>query len=143
MYSTAVDGHEVVSATEGLTKPSILLADDDVAYRNALQKFLEPQFEITASVGDGPALVEAAQRLSPDVIIADISMPVLNGLQAIRRLKLAQPDTRVIILTIHEEPTFAAQAKTSGVLGYVLKRLAGHDLIPAIRAVLQGKPFPA
>jgi DNA-binding NarL/FixJ family response regulator len=119
----------------------VLLADDDAAFQEALRKFLEPHFQIVASVGDGKALVEAAQALTPDVIIADISMPVLNGLQAVRRLKAVQPNARILFLTVHEEPAFVTEAEKSGALGYVLKRCAPSDLIPAIRKVLQGSSF--
>jgi DNA-binding NarL/FixJ family response regulator len=112
-----------------------------VAFREALQEFLEPEFSIVGSVGDGQALVEAAHALAPDVIITDISMPVLNGLQAVRRLKTAQLDALVIFLTVHEEPAFVMEAGKNGARGYVLKRCAPSDLIPAILEVLQGRPF--
>lgn len=112
-----------------------------MAFREALEHILEPEFRIVASVGDGKALIEAAQASSPDVIIADISMPVLNGIQAVRRLKAAQPNARVIFLTVHEEAAFVAEAKKSGARGFVLKRCAASDLIPAIREVLRGSPF--
>jgi CheY-like chemotaxis protein len=123
------------------TRPSILLADDDKAFRDALQKFLEPEFRIVASVGDGQALIEAAQALAPNVIIADISMPVLNGIQATRRLMVHRPSARVIFLTVHEEPAFVAEAKRSGARGYLLKRRAPDYLIPSIREVLQDGAF--
>jgi DNA-binding NarL/FixJ family response regulator len=122
-------------------KTKLLLADDDPAFLQDLQKHLEPEFEILASVADGQALIEAAQLLHPDVMITDISMPLLNGFQATRQLMAAQPNARVIFLTIHEEPAFAAEARRSGGLGYVLKRRAAVDLIPAIREVLQGGQF--
>ena len=124
-----------------MTKSSILLADDDGTFREALQKFLEPTFRIVASVGNGQELVEAAQALAPDVIIADVSMPLLDGLHAVRRIRVNQPDARVVFLTVHEEPAFLLEAEKSGAVGYVLKRCAASDLIPAIRAVLQGSLF--
>jgi DNA-binding NarL/FixJ family response regulator len=123
------------------TKPLILLADDDTAFLEGLRRLLEPEFRIAESVGDGRALVEAAQARSPDLIVADISMPLLNGFQALRRLKVAQPNARVIFLTVHEEPAFVSEAMKSGAQGYVLKRCAPFHLIPAIRAVLQGSLF--
>ena len=118
-----------------------MLADDDAALREGVQKLLEPEFEILASVGDGQSLIEAAQTLTPDLIISDISMPLLNGLQATRRLIALQPKARVIFLTVHEEAAFVAEANKSGALGYVVKRCAASHLIPAIREVLQGRSF--
>lgn len=103
--------------------------------------FLEPWFNIVASVADGQALVTEAQALAPDLIIADVSMPLLNGFQATRRLRAAQPNSRVLLLTVHEESAFLAEARKSGALGYVLKRSAASDLLAAIREVLQGRPY--
>jgi DNA-binding NarL/FixJ family response regulator len=122
-------------------KPSVLLAEDDVAYRNALQTLLEPQFSIVAAVGDGQALLETVQTLAPDIVISDISMPMINGIQALRRLKANRSPARVIFLTVHEDPAFVREAEKSGADGYVLKRCAPTDLVPAIRKVLQGSPF--
>lgn len=126
---------------EVVTKPSVILADDDAAFLKELRKLLEPEFKIAQSVGDGKALIEAAQTLTPDLIVADISMSHFNGFQALRRLKAALPNARVIFLTVHEEPAFVAEARKSGALGYVFKRRAPSDLIPAIRAILKGGPF--
>ena len=124
-----------------MEKPKILLADDDAALRESVQKLLESEFLIAATVGDGQALLEAAQALTPDLIIADISMPLLDGFQAIRRLKTIQPNARIVFLTIHEEAPFVAEARKIGAVGYVLKRCAPSDLIPAIREVLEGGAF--
>jgi DNA-binding NarL/FixJ family response regulator len=123
------------------TKPSVLLADDDSAFRKALEMFLEPWCHVVASVADGRALVTEAQALTPDLIIADVSMPLLNGIQATQRLRAAQPKARVILLTVHEESAFLREALRSGALGYVLKRTAANDLLPAIHEVLQERPF--
>jgi DNA-binding NarL/FixJ family response regulator len=106
-----------------------------------LQKYLEPEFSVVDSVGDGVALIEAARRLNPDIILTDISMPRLNGMQAVRQLRRAQTESRVIFLTVHEESAFAAEAKKVGAAGYVVKRYAASHLIPAIHAVLEGNPF--
>jgi DNA-binding NarL/FixJ family response regulator len=106
-----------------------------------LQKFLEPEFNILASVGDGLSLIEAAHALLPEVIVTDISMPRLNGMQAVRRVKLSQPACRVIFLSVHEEPAFAAEARKIGAVGYLLKRYVSAELIPAIHAVLEGSAF--
>jgi len=124
-----------------MVKPKILLADDDVDLLQALQTLLGSEFEIMASVGDGYALIEAAAAHEPDVIVADISMPLLSGLRAARQLKKNQPNIRVVFLTVHEEPAFVAEAKKLGASGYVVKRFADSDLIPAIHKVLQGGSF--
>jgi DNA-binding NarL/FixJ family response regulator len=121
--------------------PTILLAEDDAAFLESVKQLLKTEFEVIAAVGDGEALIEAAQRLNPDIIISDISMPGLGGLQAARRLMAIQPDAKILFLTVHEERVFVDQAKKSGALGYVLKRCAPAHLIPAIREVLQGRAF--
>lgn len=121
-------------------KSTLLIADDDVGYRETVRRFLEPEFTVVSAVGDGIALVEAAQTHRPDVIVTDISMPALNGIWAARRLS-AEQDARIIFLTVHEDPVFFSEARKAGARGYVLKRCAPSDLIPAIRAVLEGSPF--
>lgn len=118
-----------------------MLVDDDAAFLEKLEKLLQPQFEVVASVGDGQALLEAAHAHQPDLIITDITMPLLDGLEAARRLKAAQPDAKILFLTMHENPALVAAAKNIGVLGYVIKRCAPSRLISSIRAVLQGQPF--
>jgi len=124
-----------------MEKLGILLAEDDVSLRECVRRLLEPEFKILACVGDGQSLIEAAQTLTPDLIITDISMPVLNGFQAVRRLRTVQPNARVIFLSVHEEAAFVAEANKSGALGYVVKRCASSHLIPAIREALEGRSF--
>jgi DNA-binding NarL/FixJ family response regulator len=128
-------------AKDVVTKPTVMFADDDPALLESLQKLLEPYFKVAASVRDGQTLLEAAQALTPDVIIADISMPVLNGFQAARRLKALQPNARILFLTIHEDPAFVAEARKCGACGYVVKRCAPTYLIPAIHEALRGCSF--
>ena len=124
-----------------MVKPRILLADDDGDYLQALLTLLASEFEIVDSVGDGYALIEAAMAREPDVIVTDISMPRLNGLRAARQLRMDRPNTPIVFLTVREDPAFLAEAQKLGVLGYVVKRSAGSDLVPAIRTVLQGRSF--
>jgi DNA-binding NarL/FixJ family response regulator len=126
---------------DGAVPPSVLLADDDAVFRAAVQKFLEPQCEVVASVGDGQAALEVAQRLAPDVAILDISMPILNGIHTARRLKSVLPDLRIIFLSVHEDPAFILEAGKVGAAGYVVKRHASTDLVPAIAKVLEGKVY--
>ena len=122
-------------------KPRILLADDDGDFLQALQTLLGSEFEIVASVGDGYALMEAAALHEPDVIVTDISMPLLSGFRAARQLRRDQLNIPIIFLTIREELAFVAEAQKLGASGYVVKRSAGSDLLPAIRTVLQGGSF--
>ena len=124
-----------------MRKPRILLADDDGDFLQALQTLLGSECEIVASVGDGCALMEAAGVHEPDVIVTDISMPLLSGLRAARQLRRDQPNIPIIFLTIREEPAFVAEAQKLGASGYVVKRSAASDLMPAIRTVLQGGSF--
>jgi DNA-binding NarL/FixJ family response regulator len=124
-----------------LNKATILLADDDLAFRQALQSYLQTEFTIVGSVGDGQALLEAANRLRPDVIIADVVLPIVDGLHAARRIKATHPEARIIFLSVYEEPAFVAEAEKSGALGYVLKRNASSDLIPVIHRVFDGDHF--
>ena len=124
-----------------MERPTILLADDESAVLDRVRRLLESQFQVVETVSDGQALLAAADRLKPDVILADISMPVLNGFEAARRLKAAAPSTRIIFLTVHEEPAVVTEALEIGVNGYVIKRAAAQDLVVAIREVLEGRCF--
>lgn len=126
---------------ETLEKPRILLADDDATMLESVQKLLDSEFEVVASVRDGYALIEAAKALTPDLIITDISMPLLSGFRAARQVKKHQPNARIVFLSVHEELAFVGAARKLGVFGYVVKRAADSDLIPAIREVLRGGSF--
>ena len=128
-------------AVRGTERPKILLADDEPTVLEGVRRLLESEFLVIGTAQDGPSLLAAAESLKPDVIIADISMPVLNGFEAARRLKAACRDTRIIFLTVHEEPVVVSEALGIGVDGYVIKRSAALDLIPAIRHVLQGRSY--
>jgi len=119
----------------------VLLADDHVLVAEGIQKLLEPEFELVGIVADGRALVTAASKLQPDIAVVDISLPLLNGLDASRHVKKANPDIKIIILTMHSEPNFVTQAFRVGVSGYVLKQSVGSELVQAIREVLKGRTF--
>lgn len=121
-----------------MTKPRILLADDHTLFVEALQKVLEPEFELVGSVGDGRALLEASPRLKPDLILLDISMPLLNGIDAAQQLRRLVPDTKVVFLSMHGDPTYVTEGFRAGASGYVLKRASATELIQAIRAALRG-----
>jgi len=128
-------------AKEDVKKTTILLADDDRDFLQSVQMLLQSEFNVVACVSDGYQLLEAAKLHAPDLIITDISMEGLNGIRAARRLKLEQPNARIIFLTVHDEPAFVTEARKVTALGYVIKRSADSDLIPAIREVLQGRRF--
>jgi DNA-binding NarL/FixJ family response regulator len=119
----------------------ILLADDHQMFSQGLQSLLEEEFELVGTVSDGLALVEAALRLDPDVIIADISMPVLNGFDAVRQLREQGVAAKIIFLTMHADDRLLAEAFRCGGTGYVLKQSAGDELILAIRQVLAGQKY--
>jgi DNA-binding NarL/FixJ family response regulator len=125
-----------------MQKPRILLADGHPAMQYALRGLLEQLGEVVGVVGDGEALVEAAQRLEPDIILADISMPRLNGLEATRALQYSVPQSKVIILTSHHEAAYVTLAFESGARGYLLKRSSLHaELSQALLRVLAGDRY--
>lgn len=124
-----------------MKRPTILLADDDKALLERVRQWLEPEFEVVGKITDGKALISAAKQLQPDLIVADISMPCINGFQAAKQIKQEQPDARILFFTVHEEPVLVSEALAIGVTGYVVKRSAAADLVPALREVLQGRCF--
>jgi DNA-binding NarL/FixJ family response regulator len=124
-----------------MSRPSILLADDHKMFAQGLHGLLEDEFDLVGTVGDGQALVDAAWKLKPDVIVVDISMPVLNGLDAVRQLKALGVKARIIFLTMHADDRLLAEAFRCGGAGYVLKQSAGDELILAIRKVLAGHKY--
>jgi DNA-binding NarL/FixJ family response regulator len=121
--------------------PRVLLADDHALLLEAFRKLLEPQCEIVGVVADGRALIEAAERLRPEVIVADISMPRLNGLDACALLGVKLPDTRLIFLTVNEDPDIAGEAIRCGASGFILKKSAASELFEAIRQALAGRHY--
>ena len=122
-------------------KPRILIADDHRIVAEGLRSLLEPEFELVGIVEDGRALITATEKLQPDVIIADISMPLLNGIEAVRQIKKTNKDVKVIFLTMHPDVTYAVSALEAGALGYVLKHSAPSELITAVRRALKGKTY--
>jgi DNA-binding NarL/FixJ family response regulator len=124
-----------------MSRPRVMLADDHTLFVEASCKLLEPHFEIVGTVADGRTLLEAAPKLNPDVIIIDIGMPLLNGLEAGLRLKKQMPRVKLVFLTMNKDPDLAVEAMRSGASGYLLKTSAGEELIRAIQQVLRGKPY--
>lgn len=121
--------------------PRVLIADDHAIVIERLVVLLAERFEVVGTVEDGNRLIEEATRLRPDVIITDISMPGLTGLEALKRLKAAVSEAKVIVLTMDSDPAIAAEALRSGASGFVLKLLAGSQLATAIDEVLQGRIY--
>ncbi|TKS64573.1 MAG: LuxR family transcriptional regulator [Nitrospira sp.] len=124
-----------------MNKPSVLMADDHSLILAGLRKLVEGECEVVGTVEDGRALVEAAQRLRPDLILLDISMPLLNGLEAARQLRTLVPDSKLIFLTMHASPTYATEAFQAGASGYLLKHSAAEELSQAIKSILQGRHY--
>jgi DNA-binding NarL/FixJ family response regulator len=123
------------------TRPQVLLADDHRIMAEGLKSLLGADFELVGVVEDGLALIEAARKLRPDVIVADISMPHLNGIDALVQLKQENESVRVVFLTMHPEVAYARRALHAGASGYVLKHSAPAELTAAIRAALDGKTY--
>jgi DNA-binding NarL/FixJ family response regulator len=121
-----------------MKKPRVLLADDHTLVLDGFRKLLEEHCEIVGGVEDGRALIDAAERLEPDLMIADISMPHLNGIDAARQLRKRAPKAKLIFVTMHADPAYVSEAFKAGASGYLLKRSAGSELIQAIHAVMQG-----
>ena len=123
------------------TSPRFLIADDHAIFAEALRGYLEKTYVIVGVVLDGRALMAQAMQLRPDVIIVDVSMPFLNGLEAARRIKLESPNIKFIFLTMQDDPNLAAAALELGAIGFVLKHSAGQELLQAIDHVLHGKCY--
>jgi DNA-binding NarL/FixJ family response regulator len=124
-----------------MSRPRVLLADDHALLLGAFEKLLAEEFDIVGQVSDGRALVAAAETLRPDVIVLDISMPLLNGLEAGRQIKQKLRDVKLVFLTMNEDADIAAEAFRSGASGYLLKRSAASELATAIREVAQGRSY--
>jgi DNA-binding NarL/FixJ family response regulator len=121
-----------------MTRVRILLADDHTLVCSAFEKLLEPRYEVVGSVGDGRALLKAAAALRPDVVLLDITMPLLNGLDAGRELKKMMPNVKLIYLTMNTNSAFAGEALSTGASGYVLKNSKSSELLQAIEDALRG-----
>ena len=124
-----------------MNRPRVLLADDHFLMAEGLKSLLGETFELVGVVRDGRALIEAARKLRPDVIVADITMPRLNGIDAMVQLKRDDKQVRVVFLTMHPEAAYARRALEAGASGYVLKHSAPAELFTAIRAALDGQTY--
>jgi len=119
----------------------VLVADDQPMVLEGLHSLLEPEFEIVGEVGDGQALLAAAWRTKPDVIVTDIAMPLLNGIEVARQIKKTDPNVKIVFLTMHADMVYAAEALKSGGSAFVLKTSASDELLTAIHEVLNERKF--
>jgi DNA-binding NarL/FixJ family response regulator len=124
-----------------MTKPRVLLADDHTLVLEGFKKLLEEHCQVVGSAEDGRALLDAAKRLRPDIVVLDISMPHLNGLDAARLLRKIVPQVQLIFVTVHADPDYVSQAFQAGASGYLLKRSAGSELLQALEAVKNGNYY--
>jgi DNA-binding NarL/FixJ family response regulator len=124
-----------------MSRVRVLLADDHRIVAEGLKSLLVPEFDLIGLVEDGRAMVEAAKALKPEVIVADITMPHLNGMEALAEIKKFDPNVRVIFLTMHRDAAYARRALEAGAVGFVLKHSAPEELVLAVRAAAQGGTF--
>ena len=119
----------------------VLLADDHEAMLDRVARLLATECNVVGTVTDGQQALDAARELKPDVLVLDISMPVMNGIETARRLKEAGAETRIVFLTVHDDPDFAKEALEAGALGYVIKPRIVSDLLAAIKEAHAGRSF--
>jgi DNA-binding NarL/FixJ family response regulator len=124
-----------------MPSPRVLLADDHALLLGAFEKLLAQECDIVGQVADGRALLDAADALKPDVVVLDIMMPLLNGIEAGRHIKQRRPQTRLVFVTMSEDGDLAAEAFRVGASAYLLKRSAASELLTAIREVMQGRTY--
>ena len=124
-----------------MSRPRVLLADDHTLLLEAFQKLLADDCDVVGAVSDGRALIAATHKLRPDVIVVDVSMPLLSGLEAARQIKQSMPDTRIVFLTMNEDPDLAAEAFRAGASAYLIKRSAASELLTVIREVMRHRSY--
>ena len=124
-----------------MSQASVLLADDHEEFLAVVRRLLEPEFEVVETVRDGLAAVEAAATLMPDVLVLDLSMPLMDGLEAARSLRATGSRVKIVFLTVHGDPDYARVALAIGASGYVVKCRLASDLLPALRESLAGGTF--
>ena len=124
-----------------MDRPRVLLAEDHAETAERLRNLLRVDFDVIAWVEDGRALVDATQQLSPDVIVADIAMPGVDGIAATALIRRHDPDARIVLVTVHSESMLVEAGLAAGALGYVLKDTAGDELVPAVHAAFAGRQY--
>lgn len=127
--------------SKNFKRPRVLLADDHQMLVDALKRVLEPRYDVVGAVSDGRELLAAAPKLQPDVVVLDIAMPRLNGLDAARHLKPAMPKLKLIFMTMNVDPDLVGEAFRAGASGFLLKQAAAFELTDAIEQVLKGRTY--
>jgi len=124
-----------------MPRPRVMLADDHTILVEAFRKLLEPHYDVVGAVADGRSLLDVAPQLNPEVVILDIGMPLMNGLEAGLRLKEQMPNLKLVILTMNDDPDLAVEAMRCGASAYLLKNSAAEELLRAIQFALKGKTY--
>ncbi len=124
-----------------MSRPRILLADEHVLIQEGLRRMLEPQHDIVEAVSDGRSLVDAALRLKPDLVILDVTMPLLSGMEAARQIRKRLPRVRLLFLTAHANPAYLREALSAGATGYILKSSTRQQILDAVKTVLGGQRY--
>src|SRR3954449_4795479 len=124
-----------------MPRPRVIVADDHTLLAEAFSKLLSAEFDVIAQVGDGRALVEAVRQQRPDLVVLDLAMPLLNGLEAARQIKQIDRSIRLVFVTMNEDPDLAAEAFRAGASAYLLKRSAGSELLTAIREAMKRRSY--
>ena len=132
---------QLIAGDKGLVPIRVLVADDQEAMLDRVARLLAIEFNVVGTVTDGQQVLEATLKLSPDVLVLDISMPVVNGIEAARRVISAGSKTRIVFLTMHDDPDFVWKALEVGALGYVIKSRLIADLVTAVREAHSGRSF--
>jgi DNA-binding NarL/FixJ family response regulator len=124
-----------------LSRVRVLLADDHEAFLAIEARLLEPEFDVIDKVQDGRASLERATQLQPDILVLDITMPLVNGIEAAQQLRAAGSEVKIVFLTVHGDAEYVREAVAAGALGYVIKSRMASDLLPALRAASTGRAF--
>ncbi len=125
----------------GAGRPRVILVDDHAELFDGLRRLLEPAFDIVGTVNDGEEMLKIASTLQPDLLVVDISIPKVSGIEATKRLKKDDPSAKIVFLTMHQDAALVQQGLAAGALGYVLKVCARTDLVPALQRALHGERF--
>ena len=142
MSDTAtIPAYSGAAERQSMAKPRVIIADDHTLLVEAFETLLAPECEVVAKVPDGRALVSAARRLRPDVVVLDLTMPLLNGLDAARQIRDFDKSIRLVFVTMNEDPDLAAEAFRAGAAAYLLKRSAGSELLTAIREAMKRRSY--
>jgi DNA-binding NarL/FixJ family response regulator len=119
----------------------VLLVDDHAEFASLARRLIEPEFDVVKTFENGQAVVDEFEKLLPDLLVLDVSMAGLNGIEAARRLRARDQNLRIVFLTVHKDPDYLRSALATGALGYVVKDRLASDLLPAMRAALAGRRF--